>query len=217
MALGPWRWLRLAESPRREVRVGWDSGLSPQVAASLSPDRPDMPKQSRSPPCRGGGGRRYTHPCGQPLRTGQVGAAALPRSGSCRPRGQDGGGSLPPRPGLTGSLQELVPPCGSRLLAPGPVPGAPQGLEHQYPHSGPDERQLGLPDAQQHTQNTFRVASWPHVHRGSTGAPSERGHRRGAQEGDKENTSVTATTAITNQRPVLTNSRGSKRSEVSPP
>ncbi|XP_029072852.1 uncharacterized protein LOC114892301 [Monodon monoceros] len=182
MALGPWRCLRLVESPRREVRVGWDSELSPWVAASLSPDRPEMPKQNRSPPCQGGG-RRYTHPCGQPLCTGQVGAAALPRSGSCRSRGQDGGGSLPPHPGLAGSLQELVPLCGSRLPAPGPVLGAPQGLEHLYPHSGPDERQLGLSD-----QNTFRVASWPHAHRGSTGAPSERGHRRGAQEGDRRKT-----------------------------
>ena len=141
------------------MRVGWDSGLSPWVAASLSPDRPEMPKQNRSPPCQGGG-RRYTHPCGQPLCTGQVGAAALPRSGSCRPRGQDGGGSLPPRPGLAGSFQELVPLCGSRLLAPGPVPGAPQGLEHLYPHSGPDERQLGLPDS-----STFGTLSgWPAGH-----------------------------------------------------
>ena len=64
--------------PKARGEVG--GGLRAEPMGGSQP-LPRLPRDAKAEqvPTLPGGGRRCTHPCGQPLRTGQVGTAALPR------------------------------------------------------------------------------------------------------------------------------------------
>lgn len=175
-------------------------------------------------------------PC---LCTGRAGAAALPSSSSYRPKGQDvGGAHFHLILALAGGRKGLAPAVRLPILISRGA-GALTALLTQAQIRGTD----GLPEAQEHTHYTHRVdtagdmlwakdtCKWLCSRRSpsreslgdggprtATGAKQSLAHSnvRLPVRTNRRKTSVMASTA-SHQRTVLVNSRGSKRSEVSPP